>query len=82
MVDHAAIKTNVGAIMTTQMIRKSMPDSMVLKPVSGRNLSKATGKVHPTWTKSSRGLARFMAPPTSLPITPIEIARFLRRPVN
>ena len=70
MVNHAAIKTNVRAIMMMQMIQPSMPDSVVLNLVSGRNLSKATGTVHPVWTKSLRGPVRFMAHPISLLTTP------------
>ena len=51
-------------------------------PISGRNHSKATGMVHPIWTKSSRGPVSFMVVPTSLPTTPIEIVGFLNRPLS
>ena len=71
---HDTTNTSVEATMKIPKTWWSTPDSVALNPVSGRSHSKETKVVHPIWTEYSIGLARFMAPLTSLPIIPTEIA--------
>ena len=77
-----ATDTSVETTMTTPMIRRSMPDSVALSPVSGRSRSKRTIRAYLAWTAYLIVRARFTAPQTNHPIIPIEIVGFLNKPVS
>ena len=82
MVGHDATNISVETTMKKLKTQQLTPDSAALNLVSGRSHSKETRMVHLVWTKYSIGLARFMAPLTSLPIIPTEIDRSLNKPVS
>ena len=71
-----AIDTSDETTMTTPRIQRSTPDSVALSPVSGRSHFKRTIRAHLAWTAYLIVRARFMAPQTNHPITPIEIVGF------
>ena len=73
--------TSVEATMIIPKTQRSTPDSEDLSPINGRGHSKRIKVVHLTWTEYSIDLARFMAPQTSLPTIPTEVAGYSNRPV-
>ena len=78
------VTTNISAALTTIIlrIRQSMPDSKALNPVSGKSHSKEALRARPVWTVYSIARAKYTAPPTSQPTTPIEAIGSLNRPVS
>ena len=51
MENHDAVKTSVEIKKTSQIIRRSIPDSGALDWVSGKSLSKAAEMDHPAQTR-------------------------------
>ena len=79
---HDATNISVKTTMKKLKTHRLTPDSVALNPVSGISHSKEIKMVHPIWTKYLIGLARFMAPPTSLQIIPTETVGSSNRPIS
>ena len=78
------VATSISAALTAKIlrIRQSMPDSKALNPVSGKSHSKEALRARPVWTVYSIARAKYMAPPTSQPTTPIGIVGCSSRPAS
>ena len=71
MAGHVATNISAASIVIIPRTRQSMPNSEALTPVSGKSHSKEALRARPVWTVYSIARAKYMAPPTSQPTTPI-----------